>query len=308
MISSKCCICFTTDAGFLLPTLVSAIQARANSSRALADVLIFCFGSDVETYRKFASICAAERIQLVAVDPDQIEHAEIVYARLFLHRFVPAEYSELLFMDGDLQIRGDLDPLIEQVLPPGHFCAAADPMYFNPPSGPGPRATVEHISSKLTYFNAGVLRINRIGWAEVSEQAFTYSTLTRPELCPFKDQDGLNFIAKSRHIPISMKWNFPIFMRNCCVERNVKPRIYHFMSHPKPWQGNFPPWNRSFTLPYLAVAKKYPWLTSHNARPALGFQIRYAFQQRYKQMAETVTWGMGSKRKWILDYEAAMVL
>ncbi len=51
-------------------------------------------------------------------------------ARLFLARLVPEEYQQLLYIDGDTQISGSLDALIDAAVPAGHFMAATDPMTF----------------------------------------------------------------------------------------------------------------------------------------------------------------------------------
>ena len=69
------CICFTTDAGYLFPTLVAAIQARAHSSRELADVAVYCIGPESAETETFAEVCAEEKLQFACLKPPQLENA-----------------------------------------------------------------------------------------------------------------------------------------------------------------------------------------------------------------------------------------
>jgi hypothetical protein len=113
----------------------------------------------------------------------------------------------------------------------------------------------------------------------------------------------LNLIGGPHRIAMSLAWNFPIFMLNSRVEAAIAPRIYHFMSSPKPWHGVFPPWGRNAQAPYLDIVRTYPELASYHSAMSVPVRLRYHLQQRYKKVYETFAWGLSSKRTRILDYE-----
>ncbi len=311
----KCCICYTTDPAYLFPTFVSAVQARRHSSLSKADVVIFSFGADEATERDFAAACRVEGIGFESVSRSQIGGAPVMLARLFLTRFVAAQYSQFVYIDGDTQISGSLDPLIEADVPDGHFMAANDPMTFAVPGGGSHgRGISEHFAAigippqqGCRYFNTGVLRINRMGWDEIGMAAWEMFQANH-QAFRFPDQDVLNIAGGAKCIPMSLAWNFPIFMRNSRVETEIKPRIYHFMSNPKPWHGAFPPWGTNALTPYQEVVAKFPYLSRYRTHMSVPRQVKYHLQQRYKKVLETFTWGMSEKRHRILTYETRLAL
>ena len=309
----SCCICYTTDSGYLLPTLVSAVQARRHSAAGTADVLIYCLDAPAAMNRTFGRICEAEAIDFIPIDSKTTDGANAMLARLFLGRLLPAEYTQFLYIDGDTQITGALDPLLNYPVPPGQFLASSDPMTF---AAPGPdrhgREITAYFSSlgipqqeQHLYFNTGVLRINRDGWDEIGMEAWrlfkSYGTRSR-----FPDQDALNLAGMARRIPMSLCWNFPIFMLNAGVAESISPRIRHFMGSPKPWHGSFQPWDASAHHPYLAIIAKHPELAPYLPEMSAAKKFRYVFQQNFKRGLETLTWSRNERRDRILSYESSL--
>lgn len=233
-------------------------------------------------------------------------------ARLFLNRFVPPEYTQFLYLDGDVHILHSLDPLLETEVPPGYFLAVNDPMTFLlADHGSQSRDLAQHLRSLgLTdeqasrYFNSGVLRINRAGWDEIGADAWKHfqSAGGRGR---FPDQDALNVVAVDKRMPLSLTWNYPVFMRNSRVESAIQPRIKHFMSSPKPWHGAFPPWTEKSCVPYADLLRAYPALTPFHRRMKWRARVTYHLQQRGKKYIETFTWGLSQRRARIFQYEAA---
>jgi hypothetical protein len=303
-----CCICYTSDPSYLLPTFVSAVQARAAAAVDKADVAIISFGADAATERAFKNACDAEGIRFCPTAAEWIDGATALFARLFLTRLVPEEYQQLLHIDGDTQISGSLDALIEAPVPAGHFMAATDPMTFElGKAGPQNQRVADHfknigIPHGHTYFNAGVLRINRDGWDEIGQAAWAMFRKNKPTL-RFLEQDALNIVGAARHIPMSLAWNFPIFLRNGRVESTIRPIIYHFMSKPKPWQGVFEPWTEEFYQPYGDCIRTYPELAPYLRTISGRQRLKYFLQQHYKKQVETLTWGFGARRGRILSHE-----
>ncbi|MBW4038417.1 MAG: glycosyl transferase family 8 [Acidobacteria bacterium] len=307
----ECCVVYTTDPKYLFPTLVSAMQARFHASRSKADVIICCFGLDEETERIFAPICRQEQIGLQPVDSSLIENQTSMLARLFLNRFVPQQYTQYLYLDGDVHILDSIDPLIDAAVPDGQFLAANDPMTFLlADSSPQSRDLSRHLLSigltheqSLRYFNSGVLRINRVGWDETGSAAWEQFR-SSAQGNRFPDQDALNIVSVNKRLPLSLAWNYPVFMSNSRVESRIRPRIKHFMSSPKPWNGAFPPWTQEECIPYRDALTRHPSLEPFNIRMSVRSRMAYHFQQHGKRLVEKVTWGWSQRRTRILHYEA----
>lgn len=313
---TNCCVCYTTNKAYLFPTVVSAIQARHHSSRQLADVAVYCIGAESHETDEFAEVCASEGVQFACIHPSLTDNSHVAYSRLFLDAFVPKQYTQLLYVDGDTQVTASLDELISAPVGPGQFMAATDPIAFKYNDiSDAPKEIREYLArlglpSIKQYFNSGVLRMNRQGWAEIGARAYEFRLRAKKEDLHFWDQDGLNAVGVNPEVrlPMSIRFNFAIFLRNCRVESQLTPAIYHFMSNPKPWNGNFPPWSRWATLPYREISEKYPKLTRYQAPFSAWKTARYAVQQRLKQVDEALTWGMTWRRGEVLSHEQQFTL
>jgi hypothetical protein len=307
-----CCIVYTTDCKYMFPTLVSAMQARRNSSPDAADVIIFCVGLDRNVERAFGPVCVKENIALTSLSREIIEGQTAMLARLFLNRYVPPQYSQYLYLDGDVHIHDSLDPLTQASLPEGHFLAANDPMTFQlADNGPQSRKLASHLASvglsreqANCYFNSGVLRIHRRGWDDIGRQAWEYYQRNGGP-SRFPDQDALNVVGVGHREPMSLAWNFPVFLRNSSMESQIRPKITHFMSSPKPWHGSFPPWTSDDCKPYADAIRHYPALAPYSVDMPFGKRAIYHLQQRGKKISEIVTWGLSDRRRRILNYEAS---
>jgi lipopolysaccharide biosynthesis glycosyltransferase len=308
------CVCFTTDLGYLFPTLLSAVQARKNLDES-ADVIIILFWTGATVAQVFQDVCATQNIIFLIRSPQILQGFTTMYARLFLCELLPVQYAHILYVDGDVQIAGSLNPVIAwRPVGPEVFCAVADPMaveLIHDETRQDIRGYFESLGVKSSprrpYFNSGALRIERPGWADVSLAALKLLR-EKPELCRWQDQSALNFAGKGKFVPMSFQWNFPIFFRNCGVEQSINPRIYHFMSKPKPWQGNFPPWGGRFVKPYLQLVAENPALAPfHNPLP-FNMRLKYFALQNYKKMQELLSWRLSGRRQAILDVNAAAEL
>lgn len=304
----QCCICYTADPAYLFPTFVSAMQARRNASAETADVIIFSIGASAEAERIMTRLCGAENIGFNVVDPARIEGANAMMARLYLDRIAPPDYRQLLYVDGDTQVTGSLDPLLTAPVPSGHFMAARDPIAFSITlDDAGDQAaylrSVGLSPAQLRhYFNSGVLRINREGWDEIGREASAIFHSLR-DRTRYPDQDALNLAGKDRCLPMSLTWNFPIFLRNAGIEDLVQPRIVHYMGRPKPWQGEFLPWGKAGYQPYLQAIGRYPELLSLAEQMPNFRRLKYHGQQHYKRISESMAWRRGFRKRAMLAYE-----
>ncbi|GBR04849.1 glycosyltransferase family 8 protein [Acetobacter oeni] len=311
---ARTCICYTTDQGYLFPSFVSAVQARRNSSPELADVCLVGFDTDPATQRLFGDACERAGVLFSACRRADIEDAPAMLGRLFLSSLLPAQYDRLLYIDGDTQITGSADPLLRAPVPDGTFYAAADPMTFliddDDKQAVDLRAHLTAIglspADARRYFNSGVIYAEREAWARVGHDAWKMFS-SQPAATRFPDQDILNLVGLPHSLPMSLAWNFPIFLRNAAVEDVIRPRITHFMSRPKPWEGVFAPWTAVAFTPYREIVARFPGLAPYWHRMSGRQRLRYVVQQRYKQVLETIRWSRGMRHDRILAYEKSAV-
>jgi hypothetical protein len=306
----RCAICLATDAGYLVPALVAAGQARRWSSPHLADVVLLAFGLDRRALAAAEPVCAEAGVRLLPVPA-----GDPLMARLLLDSLIPAQFTEFLHLDCDVQVIASLDRLLAAPVPPGRIRAALDPMALLVRAGGrgGARRQARMQAAGVAaancadYFNAGVFHIAREAWAAIGAKALALFQATPPGQ-PFPDQDALNIAAAGRVEPLSLAWNFPIFLRNAGLHRAIQPAILHFMARPKPWQGSFPPWSATETRPYADVLMRHPALADYLApMPRLRW-LRYAVQQQVKRELEALKWGRGRLRAVVLESEDRVVM
>lgn len=308
-------VCYTTDKGYLFPSFVSATQARRALSPDVGRVVIVGLGLDSHTIKVFSQACEQEGITLVPVNTAAIDGASPYYARFFLADLLPAEIDTFLYVDSDTQITGSLDPLLTYEIPPDRFLAVTDPMVF---ALAGKDKLSVDVAAHFTslglshgqtgqYFNSGVLMSNRIVWQDIGRSAWSLAR-AQPHDTRFPDQDMLNLAAQCRNLPLSVAWNFPIYMKNMRLEDSIQPRITHYMSNPKPWSGVFQPWTQAEYDVYGETLQAYPSLAPYRRSMPLTRRLRYHLQQGYKRLVEPMGKDGKERRDAVLRYEAGAIL
>ncbi|MET7245587.1 glycosyltransferase [Methylobacterium sp. EM32] len=277
------CICYVTDRNYLFITLVSAMQARAQVASSRADVLLLAIddGPEIDTYRRICDregivfLNVAARAEAVLKDAlgdiyrtgfaGRISAATLV--RLVISDFVTGDYGRMLYIDGDTQINGSLDILLQRDLPAGRFLAARDytsvmrsagfavPDRFSPNFQ---RLGVPE-ARRNYYFNAGVIVSDFEDWKTIGRNALAYFADSGGTL-QFHDQDALNGACWEQHLPLSNRWNFPRQFLHLRARLSYQPEIVHFMANPKPWHGVLPPWGKKEYGAYREVIDRYPEL------------------------------------------------
>ena len=307
---SRVC-CYTVDEGYLLPTLISASQLRRGLPPGLADVLVLCFGPVTDMTREAARFCAEEGLRFELVPLGELDGHPMICARFLLPRLLASTYSDILYLDGDTQVAGSLAPLVSFAVPGGQLLAAPDPMAVMVGTGAAPwparRAYFRSIGipdeRQERYFNSGVMRFGRRDWEAVSRECLALCR-RKGRAYEFRDQDALNLVLGDRAHLVSFRWNFPPFFLNFGAQARIGPRLYHFMSNPRPWQGAFAPWGRAWHEPYAALAAARPALgrSLKSMRPATRY--RYVAQQRFKRLIEAHRWGTPAVAARIDAFEA----
>ena len=304
------CVCYTTDDGYLLPTLISALQAR-NHVDAQTGVVICYIGVKGRKAEGVDEVCRTANIEFINVGPEAIDRRHIMFARLFLDRIVSPNYDHLLYVDGDTQVTGGLQPLLDAPLPSGAFLAAPDPMVLMLDSdGRGWRQRRAYFDSiglrpeqQSRYFNTGVLSFARKDLGEI-RAACMKSPAWRIQPLQFPDQDILNIACGERAVPMSFKWNFPIFFLNCGFRAPINPRLFHFMSNPRPWHGPLRPWGDEFFAVYGRLVAEHPGLVETLPSLPRWKLAKYWLQQHIKALVESKTWNTSRMHEKLLGLEA----
>jgi lipopolysaccharide biosynthesis glycosyltransferase len=285
---ANACVCYVVDEGYLFPTLVSAIQARRFTSPEVAEVVIACIGPRTSRVDQLARIAEASGVSLISVPLEVIDGMHVMFGRLFVDRFLPTRFKRIVYIDGDTQIAGSLDPLVNVEIPAGSFMACRDPSRLFAGLSPARRAALALHHEKLglqdragDYFNSGVLVIDRGSWPHLARASLD-SYAENQALFIHPDQDALNVAVGEHCVLISDKWNFPGFLIGSKAEAMRQPHIYHFMSNPRPWKVSVGPWGARWAKPYADLLAAYPELAEIAPRRLLRDQVRYAVQQEVK--------------------------
>jgi lipopolysaccharide biosynthesis glycosyltransferase len=284
--------CYILDEGYLLPALVSAIQARKYSSKELMDVVVYCVGKQTEGGKAAIEVAKANGVELIYIPGSFSGGKPMTYGRLYIQNVMPEHYKRIIYIDGDTQVAGSLDPLATAPLARGKFMAVRDPgvMYATISKKwrdqlSADRKAVDYKSAFDDYFNAGILVINRDGWDELAAKAMADYDKLLPKLIHY-DQDLMNLTVSEACVRISNRWNFPGFLIGTPMEKRVKPVIYHFMSNPRPWNNAVAPWGYKWMKPYDDFLKQYPQMAFLKPRRPLGKHLKFIAQQAYKTITE----------------------
>ena len=307
-------ICFITDASYCLPAFVAAEQARRWSSGSRADVYVFAIGFSQTLLAQAIPLLSVAGIRLVPVE-HRTGLTDLLAARLMLHHWLPAGYTDLLYLDSDIQVMSSLEPLLALPIPSGALRAALDPMAFWVRHG-GSRGNAVAARMRAAgiahdhcphYINSGVLRMRLEGWDAMAKAALAHAA-SHPAPLQFHDQDALNAACASRILPLSLAWNFPAFMCNAGLQGEIQPSIMHFMAQPKPWHGPFPPWTARETQPYRDMAARFRAQGANLPAMSALRRARFAVQQRVKRTVEAQLWRRGALRDAVLESEAGLRL
>ena len=207
-----------TDHRFVMPTGVMMYSLFCNNSESDVTVHVLLDNSviarDKEDLTAAISRFPKGKILFYDVDllslpafprletrPGQITKA--TYYRLMLSEILPESIHKVLYMDGDLIVRGSLSPLWDTDIT--NYAVAAAPDAFG---GEIEFFNRLRIPYEKGYFNAGVLLVNLDYWrrhAVINE--FHDFIKNRAEDILFHDQDVLNYVFQDRKTAIPIKYN-----------------------------------------------------------------------------------------------------
>jgi lipopolysaccharide biosynthesis glycosyltransferase len=287
-------VVFVSDSKFLLPTLVAASQVDVQvRSPRIADIFIILMAvSEKERaiVRRFAEplgITAVDAPDIVLNESVQFNRTHVPFAtlgRLFLCNYIPATYENIVYLDGDIRIAGDITPLVKHTVRPDYILAAND-KHWNPAVwllGKHRRYLRDlGLADPQNYFNAGVLAFKRATWEEWAPKVFAYF-VANSKLAQFHDQSALNHVFMNRREVLSPLYNY-ISPYKLAGEFGLEPRIIHYTGGLKPWQYDGPPWSEADRRPYHEFLSAHPYAASLEARKSAHEQAAMmAFYRRHQ--------------------------
>lgn len=269
-------IFFTTDTGFLLPALNAALQAAAQPAvREIADIAIFLVGIDDELFRRLEAEFSPKGLIFFRLDPAEFELADYsvirdthvrpsALARLIAARHIPENYEHIVYLDGDIQIVGDLCPLVEHDVAPGKILAATEPHFIcSSPRGETGRkirnyARALGLKDPEIYFNSGVMAFRRETWIKIAPEALAFIA-ENTSLCWLFDQSALNAILNGRRELLHTSFNYAPFIARLGMN-DLAPAIVHFVGPHKPWHTHYDYMPGNWRKSYDDLVARHPLL------------------------------------------------
>ncbi|WP_295772782.1 glycosyltransferase family 8 protein [uncultured Mucilaginibacter sp.] len=161
--------------------------------------------------------------------------SEAAFFRIWLPYLLPEE-KQVLFLDTDLVINGDISPLLQLDISACALAAIPDSMSEEK------KATLG-IPPTSYYFNSGVMLMNLVYFRQHKlTQKLSEFIANFPQLCEFWDQDAFNGVIKGDFYVLEPKYNAQSwhFEQNCnagFTEVATNQTIVHFTGAGpnKPW-------------------------------------------------------------------------
>jgi lipopolysaccharide biosynthesis glycosyltransferase len=241
-------IVFACDNAFTMP-LATAIRSLAEATsinhRPL-HVYILSYGVREGERKKVIESVPPGSVRVCWVEIDvtpfagfsTMQHiSRMTYARFLIPSIVPQNVSKVLYLDSDVLVLDDLEPLWKTDLGGLAVAAALDVaidtmLKRNHPS-------VEEVPRVKDYFNAGVLLIDLDRWRSerISEKAVKY--LESFPQSPFSDQDALNVVCDGSWKRLDGRWNWQEHISTSIARFHPadQPGIVHFVTTFKPWKA-----------------------------------------------------------------------
>lgn len=292
--ASRPCIVLLCDEGYLFPSLVCARQARAYAP-GNADIVVFVETDRLTPERRSrcekvtgAMLCQVPDWLRDVLDrsvPDGFFQTHVSRAalfRLFVGRLLGDRYDRIVYLDGDIQVRGSLGDLLATPLPEGMVGVVPDWVALHSMDGmPHVAANRAYmaglgLSSEQwgSYFNSGVMMASPETWNDIGPKALSF-LVQRPESCRLHDQSALNHVCRGRTTALSLRWNFLRQYMALPAYAAIDPAIVHFVGKLKPWHGAFAPWGRAEFEPYVDMAAALRGADVEWRRQSLFWRIAY---------------------------------
>ena len=163
--------------------------------------------------------------------------------RLLLPELLPETVRRYLYLDADVLVEGDLQPLFGLGMGGAPIAAVRDRYNATIGAQGGIPGSSPSLDAGTPYFNAGVLLVDRAEWTRrgITDRCVEYLECNR-EALRFGDQDSLNVACAGAWLEVPNKWNYQGW-RPDPGQVEVRPedvRITHYLGRRKPWHPDFP--------------------------------------------------------------------
>lgn len=238
-----CCVTITSilqnnkDVTFYIFT-----EGLSGENEALLKQVVQSYGSKI-VIRKVDS----DIVQKFPMPSGSSEHISIAtYYRLFCCYLLPEEIEKVIYLDCDIVVRGNLEPLWNTDIDDYAIAAVYQHNEWAFQNNVFDRLG---IPQNKGYFNAGVLLINVLYWRknDITKKLFAFIE-NNYLLIKAHDQDVLNAVLHGNIRPLSPIWNylpiffldqkktFPHYLEYINVPDIQDAIIVHFVFKPKPWE------------------------------------------------------------------------
>ncbi|MEU4181121.1 glycosyltransferase family 8 protein [Streptomyces sp. NPDC026589] len=260
---------FSADDCYVLPLLATFSSLAAANAHLLPDLRCLLLHEDLSESAQRRVRSHADRlglrVELTRMRLPDVDFkvnrgaSRANYFRLSLGELLPDE-NRALYLDADLLVLGDLEPLLTTELAGELLAAVRDPV--NPVYAEGfalPGWERLGIKADQEYFNSGVMLLDlaRCRAEHFFERCFTFLR-ERPECIRLWDQDVLNWAAGDRWRRLDRAWNtFAMsaltrtpYVRyrsdhlvplTTLVAEEEDAKVLHYASTVKPWVPGYPP-------------------------------------------------------------------
>lgn len=198
------------------------------------------------------------------------------YYRCFLMSILPDSLSKVLYLDCDLIVCGEIQPLWDIDIC-GYAVGCVEDMW----SGKDYHYSRLQYDSAYSYFNAGVLLINLDYWRQYSIQNKIATYIQRyPDRLLFNDQDVLNAVLYDQKFFVPFRWNMQdgFFRRKRKLRKESLPLLEHEMKNAViiHFTGGKKPWHDNCIHPYKSEYLKYWDMTQWKGeRPPINYAFRF---------------------------------
>jgi lipopolysaccharide biosynthesis glycosyltransferase len=266
-------VVFVTDGGFLVPSLVAASQLVKQGIHNIADIMIYTVDVDAEILAKLRTDNPHIKFENLPAQlftpPAHVNffknHVPITsLARLSLQEVMNPAYKNIVYIDGDVQIVGDVRALIRCVVPEGKIMAGRGSAWLDDGKDENatPRGYLESLGDVSTadYFNAGILAFSAATWQHKAPEALNFF-FENSAACIRHDQSALNAVFNGNVVHFPPKYNFHSKYTELGVQRKYQPAIIHFTGPNKPWGRPAIPWWGQFRKSYREMIRQQPYLS-----------------------------------------------
>ena len=239
-------IAFICDEAFALPTgvaIASLLSARAQGTKYSVHVVSSGLSTDSKVRLKSLS---GDDAKVVVHEVDGAEFAGVTSGnahvsgtamfKFKLPRIFP-NLNRVLYLDGDIVVRGDLSELWQTELD-NAYVAAVEDIQAKRFGGKTLKERIGYPHEK--YFNSGMMLVNLAAWRRdgITDRLLEYRFHGKND---FMDQDALNSVLGGRAVFLDMRYNTQATSLRYADSKSREAKmsealIYHYTSPEKPWR------------------------------------------------------------------------